>query len=552
MKNVLRDLSRDIGSSGRPTFQSMMMLRTLLLTFLAGPIWAETHHDADVIVYGSTPGGVCAAIGAAREGAKVLLVEPTDHVGGVNTGGLSFSDSNQTARAALLGLFEEFHLRMEKDYTSRGVKLDYEVAVKNQDKWTYEPHVAARVFDAMLKEAGVTVLRQQNLAKVEKQGPRIARFNTTNGDIFTAKQYVDATYEGDLMAAAGVSWVIGREGRAEFDESLAGKQFPKKPMNISGLDEQGNLLPFITTKDAGPLEEGDKNVMVYSFRLCVTDQPENRVPFPAPASYDPARFEAVRRFFAAHPEAPMPWDFYPLPGKKFDANNGIGKQFSMGLIGAGNPWCESDAAGRRKIWEEHKQYTLEYYHFLVNDPSVPPKIRDHFVKLGLCKDEFASYGHWSPQLYVREGRRMRGTHVLTQADVLKTNTKPDSIAVASFPIDSHDCQRVARPDGTVIAEGTIFPVRIDKKRRDGPAYQVPYRSITPKESECTNLLVPVALSATHVAYSSVRVEPSWMVIGHSAGIAAALAAKENQNVQSLDYPALKARLHAQKQVTELP
>jgi len=284
----------------------------------------------------------------------------------------------------------------------------------------------------------------------------------------------------------------------------------------------------------------------------VTDQDDNKVPFPKPTNYDPARWEAVRRFFTAHPETPAPWDFYPLPGKKFDANNGIGKQFSMGIIGGGNGWCEADAAGRAKIWEEHKQYTLEYYHFLVTDASVPEKVRKHFEKIGLCKDEFVEYGHWSPQLYVREGRRMRGVHVITQDDILKTNTKPDSIAVASFPIDSHDCQRIAREDGTVIAEGTIFPVRLDKSRRDGPAYQVPYGSITPKKEECENLLVPVALSSTHVAYSSVRVEPSWMAIGHSSGIAAAMASKENRAVQELEYSRLRERLHAQNQVTDLP
>ena len=520
--------------------------------FLFPPLAGAASHEADVIVYGATPGGVCAAIGAAREGTRVLLVEPTKHVGGVNTGGLCFSDSNQTARSALLGLFDEFHQRMEDDYTSRGVELPYEVSVKNNDVWTYEPHVAQRVFDAMLKEAKVTVLTRQDLAKVEKDGTRIKGFTTHSGDTFTANSFVDGSYEGDLMAAAGVSWTIGREGRKEYNESYAGRQYPKKPMKFSGLDDKGNLLPFITAKDGGPAEEGDKRVMVYSFRLCVTDQAENRVPFPAPANYDPVRFEAVRRYFTATPKAPMPWDFYPLPGKKFDANNGIGKQFSMGLIGGGNGWCEADPRGREKIWEEHKQYTLEYYHFLTTDPSVPPAISERFKKLGLCKDEFADYGHWSPQLYVREGRRMRGVHVLTQADVLETNTKPDSIAVASFPIDSHDCQRIALPDGTVVQEGTIFPVRLNPKRRDGPAYQVPYRSLTPKAEECTNLLVPVALSATHVAYSSVRVEPSWMVIGHSAGIAAALSAKDNTDVQKLDYAKLKERLLAQKQVLDLP
>ncbi len=526
---------------------------TLAAAFLAPiPVIHAATHAADVIVYGATPGGVCAAVGAAREGAKVILVEPTDHIGGVNTGGLSFSDSNQTARKALMGLFDEFHQRMEDDYTSRGVKLDYTVKEKDQKVWTYEPHVAMRVTLAMLEEAEVTVMKEQWLSGVKKEGAAIVSFSTAKGDTFTASSFVDATYEGDLMAAAGVKWTIGREGRKEFGESYAGKQYPKKPMKISGLDEKGDLLPLITAKDAGPDEDGDKNVMVYSFRLCVTEDPAIRVPFPAPAQYDPARFEAVRRYYAADAKAPVPWDLYPLPGNKFDANNGIHKQFSMGIIGGGNGWSEADGKGRGRIWEEHKQYTLEFYHFLTSDPAVPPQIRERMGKLGLCRDEFAAYGHWSPQLYVREGRRMCGVHVITQDDILKTPAKEDSIAVCSFPIDSHDCQRIARPDGTVINEGTIIPVRLDPKRRDGPAYQIPYRSITPKAEECANLLVPVAISSSHVAFSSIRVEPSWMVIGHSAGIAAAMAAKDKTPVQKLDYAKLKERLLAQGQVLDLP
>ena len=529
---------------------SLFLLSALSLSL--SPLAGAASHSADVIVYGSTPAGVCAAVGAAREGAKVILVEPGRHIGGVNTGGLSFSDSNQTARKALMGLFDEFHQRIEDDYTSRGVKLNYTVKEKDQKVWTYEPHVAMRVTMAMLDEAKVTVVTEQELSKVTKDGVALKGFATAKGDDFSAKSFVDATYEGDLMAAAGVSWTIGREGKKEFGESYAGKQYPKKPIKMSGVDDKGGLLPLLTTKDAGPDDEGDKNVMVYSFRLCVTDDPAIRVSFPEPAKYDPARFEAVRRYYAAEPKAPVPWDFYPLPGKKFDANNGIHKQFSMGIIGGGNKWCEADASGREKIWEEHKQYTLEFYHFLTTDPAVPQGIRDQMAKMGLCRDEFADYGHWSPQLYVREGRRMRGAQVMTQADILATPTKPDSIAVCSFPIDSHDCQRVARPDGTVINEGTIIPVRLDPKRRDGPAYQVPYGAIIPKAGECPNLLVPVALSSTHVAYSSIRVEPSWMVIGQSAGIAAALAAKDGTEVQKLDYAKLKERLLAQKQVLDLP
>ncbi|MEW6306756.1 MAG: FAD-dependent oxidoreductase [Verrucomicrobiota bacterium] len=526
-----------------------LSLLLFLLSFDLAWVRAATT-SVDVVVYGSTPAGVCAAIGAAREGASVALVEPTAHVGGVNTGGLCFSDSNQMVREALRGLFEEFHLRIEADYAKRGITLPYRVAEKDIKHWTYEPHVAARVFDAMIQEAGVRVFTEQTLAKADQSGARLTRLVTTKGDTFTAKTFVDATYEGDLMAVAKVSWVIGRESRKEFGESLAGRQYPKQPMKFSGFDADGKLLPLLTTKDAGAAEEGDRNVMTYSFRLCLTTNPANRVPFPAPAHYDPARFEAVRRYFAQEKKPILLWDLYPLPGGKVDANNGIGKQFSMGLIGGGNAWCESSPAERQRIWEAHKQYTLELYRFLTTDPAVPQNLRDTLAAYGLCQDEFAAYGHWSPQLYVREGRRMRGAYVMTQSDILTNAAKADSIAVASFPIDSHDCQRVARGNGEVINEGTIFPAR-DKTNR-GPAYQVPYRAITPKDGECANLLVPVALSATHVAYSSIRVEPAWMTIGHSAGIAAALAAKDKVQVQQLDYAKLRARLQAQKLVLDLP
>jgi hypothetical protein len=516
------------------------------LLLLARPARAV---EADVIVYGATPGGFCAAIAAAREGSKVVLLEPTAHVGGVNTGGLSFSDSNQTVRATLLGLFEEWHQRVAADYAARGVKLPYDVAVKDNSIWTYEPHVAARVTDAMLKEAGVSVLTKQTLEGVEKAGARIVGLRTS-GRMHTAKIFIDATYEGDLMARAGVVWHLGRESRDEYGESFAGRQYPKEKLAINGFDANGLPLPFITSLRPGDDQAGEETVMVYSFRLCLTKNPANRVPFPEPQTYDPARFELIRRYFQKYPNAPLPWDLYPLPGDKFDANNGIGKMFSMGLVGEANGWCASDPAGRAKLWEKHKQYTLEFYKFLTTDPAVPAKIRATMAELGLCRDEFPETQHWSPQLYVREGRRMDGRFTLTQKDVLEDPKKDDAIAISSFPIDSHDCRRIALPDG-VINEGTIFPVSMPG-RRHGYAYQIPYRAITPSASECSNLLVPVALSATHVAYSSVRVEPTWMAIGQSAGVAAALAAKEGVTVQALDYGRLRARLLAQNQVLDLP
>ncbi|WP_395740393.1 FAD-dependent oxidoreductase [Prosthecobacter sp.] len=524
------------------------MSRLVLLLFaLNFSVHAAT--EADVIVYGATPGGFCAAIAAAREGASVILLEPTAHVGGVNTGGLCFSDSNQTVRTTVLGLFEEWHSRVEKDYQMRSVALPYHVSEKDHKPWTYEPHVAAKITQQMLDEAGVKVLTKRVLQTVAKQGTQITQVTTSDGD-FAAKVFIDGTYEGDLMAAAGVSWTIGREGRQEFGEPLAGKQYSKPKLPISGLDASGKPLPLITTTDAGPDEAGDKNVMVYSFRLCVTKDPANRVPFPQPANYDPARFEVLRRYFAQEKRPHLLWDLYPLPGNKFDANNGIGKQFSMGLVGACNGWSEANERARAQIWEAHKQYTLEMHHFLSTDPAVPEDLRKQMAELGLCRDEFADYGHWSPQLYVREGRRMIGEYIVSQKDIMDQPKKDDPIIVSSFPIDSHDCQRVGTQD-MVTDEGTIMPVRM-VGRRHGYPYHIPYRAITPKAAECDNLLVPVALSCTHVGISSIRVEPTWMILGQSAGIAAALSAKQNIAVQKLPYPALRERLLAQKQVLDLP
>ena len=478
------------------------------------------ENDADVIVYGATPGGFCAAIAAAREGASVILLEPSDHVGAMSTGGLSHCDSNQMVRSTVMGLFDEWHTRVVKDYTSRGLSAPYQPSVKDQALWTFEPHVAMRVTNQMLDEAGVKVLTNCYLKSVTKDGPRITSLVTKNR-AFAARVFVDGTYEGDLMAAAGVDWTIGREGREEYGESLAGKQYPKKKMNINGFDNQGELLPLLTTDDAGPEEAGDKNVMTYSFRLCLTEAADNRVPMPKPASYDPAVFEIVRRALAAN-EKGIGFDLYPLPGNKFDGNNSIGGQFSMGLIGGGNEWHSADEEGRKKIWEKHKQYTLELIHFLTTDLSVPASTRDRYSKLGLCKDEFASYDHFSPALYVRESRRMKGMVVISQKDILETPEKDDPIAISSFPIDSHDCQRIALKGGGVINEGTIFPVRRANPKQ-GYAYHLPYRSIVPKPEQCDNLVVPVALSCTHVGISSLRIEGTWMIIGQSAGIAAAFA-----------------------------
>ena len=504
---------------------------------------------SDVIVYGSTPGGFCAAIAAAREGASVILVEPTQHIGGLSTGGLSHCDSHQMRRETLMGLFDEWHTRIVKDYTDRGLTAPYDPKLKNQALWTFEPHVAMRVTLGMLKEAGVVVQTGRYLKSVTKDGARITSLVTKDGT-FRAKVFVDGTYEGDLMAAAGMDWTIGREGRAEFGESYAGKQYPKKKMEISGFDDEGKLLPLVTTSDAGPDDAGDKNIMTNSFRLCLTRDPAKLVPMPAPAKYDPARFELARRAFAAGIRG-IGLDLYPLPGGKQDGNNSIGGQISLGLVGGCNTWHSAGEEGRAKIWEDHKQYTLEFLHFLRTDPAVPAQVRDKFAGLGLCKDEFLETAHFPPALYVRESRRMKGQYVISQKDILDSPEKDDPIAISSFPIDSHDCQRVALKEGGVINEGTIFPVRFANPKV-GYAYHVPYRSVLPQPAQCGNLLVPIALSCTHVAISSLRIEGAWMAIGQGAGVAAALAAKRDVSVQELPYPVLRERLLAQRHVLKLP
>jgi len=528
----------------------MRLFQSLSLCLLLCYSTVHAEQSADVIVYGATPGGFCAAIAAAREGASVILIEPTNHVGGVNTGGLCFSDSNQTVRSTVMGLFDEWHTRIEKDYTSRNIKLPYTVSVKDQTKWSYEPHVAMRITMQMLDEAKVKVLTEHVLESVTKTGPRITSLVTSKGT-FKASVFVDATYEGDLMAAAGVSWTIGREGRKEFGESLAGRQYPKPKMKFNGFDDQGKLLPLLTAAedDVDPAL-GDDRVMTYSFRLCLTTDAANRVELPKPANYDPARFEAMRRYLASKGNG-VRFDLYDVPGNKLDGNNSIGGQFSLGLIGACNGWSEANAKDRAALWEAHKQYTLEFYHFLTTDSAVPAATRQQYAKLGLCKDEFVEHGHWPPQLYVREGRRMKGLYVVSQKDIISEPTKDDPIVISSFPIDSHDVQRIALKDGSVVNEGTIFPVRM-KGKGHGYPYHIPYRAILPKADECTNLLVPVALSCTHVAISSIRVEPTWMILGQSAGIAAALAAKQKVAVQELPYANLRERLLVQKQVLDLP
>ena len=510
-------------------------------------------QEYDVLVYGATPAGVCAAVAASREGASVALVSPYDYVGGMISGGLSLSDGNQCVRQLMGGLFVEVHERIYKHYAEAGVKLNYRIDLTKNDKWTYEPHVAEKVFNDMIKEAGVTLHLEHQLVGATKESARIKTLRTSKG-VFQAGQFVDATYEGDLMAAASVSYALGRESKKQYGESLAGHQFPKQPVKGLPFNEAGKPLPLLTGEAPGE-DKGDGKIMTYTFRVVISTDPDNRLPMPEPANYDPARFELARRYIKANPKAAggmVSVDGYPLPGRKIDLNNGIGRQISAGLVGGSWAWPEATYQEREKIWEAHKQYTLELIWFLKSDPLVPEGVRRKFAAYGLARDEFQKYGGWPPALYVREGRRLIGEYVLTQHDVRTNPGKKDSIGISSFPIDSHDCQRVPTADGKGwINEGTIFPDRINGNRHGHP-YQVPYRSLTPRRAECVNLLVPVCLSSSHVALSSIRVEPTWMMLGQSAGVAAAVAHETRVDVQQLPYDKLKQRLLKQKQVLDFP
>ncbi|MBB5438156.1 hypothetical protein HDC92_001831 [Pedobacter sp. AK017] len=528
-----------------------MMRNTLmiLLLFIFNSSSAETNYE--IVVYGATPSGIAAAVAAAREGKKVALIEPLNIVGGMMSGGLSFSDSNQMARESLGGIFEEIHLRIADNYKKKGVTLPYDVMVKDNRKWMYEPHVAEKVFNDMLKEAGVTIVLRETLKSAKKNGSNITAIKTYSGKTYAAKVFIDASYEGDLLAAAGVKYRIGREGREEFGESLAGAIYPKDKVAVKATTENGKLLPLINSRKLSPEGAGDHRIMTYSFRLCLSSDPDNRVPFTKPASYNPRQFEIFSAYYKANPAVRTPIDFYPIPGNKFDGNNGIALQLSSGLVGENYKYPEARPKKRQKIWDAHQQFTEGLLYFLQNDESMPVAIRKQMSSLGYAKDEFANTSHFPPVLYVREGRRMLGTYFLTQSDILTNVNKEDVIGISSFPIDSHDCQRIATADGGFINEGTIFPAHV-KGRYIGQPHQIPYRAITPKPAECTNLLVPVCVSSTHVAFSSIRVEPTWIVLGQSAGIAAAMAVEQAVNVQDISYPALAQRLKTQKQILNLP
>jgi FAD dependent oxidoreductase len=517
----------------------MLLFTSILQLALAAD--EPNTRSVDVAVYGGTASGVIAAVAAAREGKAVVLLEPGKHRGGMVSGGLGASDVGNPR--AIGGYSREFFDRVHDYYVKKyGAKSQQ---VKDcGGGFRFEPHVAERIFVEMLQEGKVPVLFDQRLAKIVMEGKSIRSLTTQTGLKVSAKVFIDASYEGDLMARAKVSYTVGREGREKYDESIAGVQkfspAHQWPVKLSPIAAGKKLLPLIQSEPPGPPGGGDRKTQAYNFRLCMTQDPGQRVPFPKPANYDPARYELLARYLEKRPDVKVGQLINPVkvPNHKTDTNNN--GPFSTDHIGANWDYPEADAATRAKIWQDHINYQQGFLYFLANDPRVPPALHKEMNTWGLAKGEFEDTGGWPHQLYVREARRMLGAFVMTQADIMERRTKDDSVGLGSYNTDSHHVQRVVGADGFVVNEGD-FQVRVSP-------YAIPYRSLIPKAGECTNLLVPVCMSASHVAYGTVRMEPVYMILGQASGVAAALAVDAKCDVQKVDVAKLQAKLTAQKAI----
>lgn len=474
--------------------------------------------EADICVYGGTPGGVAAAVQAARMGKKTVLVVMRRHVGGMTSGGLTATDIGK--REAIGGFANEVYAKIGR--TSG-----------------FRPSQAEKAFLELLQEAGVPVHYEHRLKDVAKNGNRIESIRMENGNTMRAKVFIDATYEGDLLAAAGVSYHVGRESNATYGETINGVQFRKShnfDVPVDPYREPGNpgsgLLPTISAEPPGKAGDGDKKVQAYNFRMQLSNA-ASRLPFPKPDGYDRGRYALLERYLKAQPNPKHPTQLH-----NGDCNNTGG--FSTDHIGANYAWPEADYATREKIFQDHVNYQQGLMWFSGNDPEVPETIRAKTNAYGLLAGEFPETGGWPHELYVREGRRMISDYVMTEADCRSQRAAPDSVGLASYTMDSHNCQRVVI-DGVVRNEG-------DVQTGVPRPYPVSYRSIVPKESECSNLLVSVCLSSSHIAYGSIRMEPVFMILGQSAATAASFAIDAQIPVQKVDYAKLRERLLADKQV----
>ena len=524
-------------------------------------------YTADIIVYGGTSAAVTAAVQVKKMGKSVIMVSPDKHLGGLSSSGLGYTDTGN--KEVIGGLSREFYQRIyqkyQQDKTWRWQKKDEYGNVgqgtpaidgNNRTMWIFEPHVAEQVFEDFVSENEIQVFREEYLDRsngVEVTDGSITMITTLSGKEFSAPVFIDATYEGDLMAAAGVTFTIGREAGSTYDEEWNGIQvgtlhhqhhFGK--MNISPYkvpgDSTSGVVYGVSTEDPGERLEADKRVQAYNFRMCLTKVDENRVPFEKPDGYDPAHYELLARVYEAG------WDqtfnkFDPIPNLKTDTNNH--GPYSTDFIGENYDYPEASYERRREIIKEHEDYQKGLMYFVANDSRIPEEVQNEFKQWGLAKDEFTDNGNWPHQIYVREARRMIGEYVMTENDILGNREVPNSIGMGSYTMDSHNVQRYITPEGYVQNEGDIG-VHAEEP------YKIALGTILPKKEEIKNLIVPVAVSSSHIAFGSIRMEPVFMILGESAASLASLSIDQQKPVQEVTYTDLRAVLEKDGQRLELP
>lgn len=500
--------------------------------YYSAPATPPTHRliETELCIYGGTSGGIIAAVQARRLGRRVALLVFGTHLGGMSASGLGLTDIGN--KAAIGGLSREFYREVGRHYG-----LDAE-------SWNFEPKAASAVFRRLLEEANVPVYFEQRIISATKDGNRLTEIAMEDGSLYRAAMFIDASYEGDLLAKAGVSYHTGREGNATYGEVYNGVHYSSPhhnfkrfvdPFKIAG-DPCSGLLPGISDTPVPLHGAGDHRIQAYNFRLCLTKSEGNKRPLPAPKCYDPEEYTLLARYLATGV-----WDAVsrnaPLPNGKTDTNN-YGA-FSTDAIGMNYRWPEGSYAERQEIFERHLDYTRGLFWFLQHDERVPKHVRDEVREWGLPLDEFLATGGWPPELYIREARRMISDYVMTEHDCIGQATAPDPVGLAAYTMDSHNCQRIVI-NGRVLNEGNVEIGGFEP-------YPISYRSIVPKEEECANLLVPFCLSASHIAFGSIRMEPVFMVLSHSAATAAHLAMKGGLPVQQLPYPVLQRALLAEAQ-----
>lgn len=550
-------------------FVRYLIVGCLSLTLITQTVSAAEEYD--IVIYGGTSGAVTAAVQAKRLGKSVVIVCPDQHLGGLSSGGLGWTDTGN--KAVIGGLAREFYHRVWKHYQSPeawqwqkreqyGDKGQGTPAIdgKQRTMWIFEPHVAEQVFEDFVKEYQIPVFRCEWLDRkqgVKKSADKISSITTLSGKTFAGRIFIDATYEGDLLASAGVSYHVGREATSVYGEEWNGVQTgilhhrhhfgPNavkekiSPYKTPG-DPASGLLPRISGADPGKYGSGDDKIQAYCFRMCLTNHEENRVPFPKPEGYDPSQYELMLRIYNAGWRDTFA-KFDPIPNFKTDTNNH--GPMSTDNIGYNYDYPEASYERRKEIIQEHTTYQQGWLYFIANDPRVPQEVQQEMRKWGLAKDEFTDNGNWPHQLYIREARRMIGRFVMTENELVKKRPTPDSVGMGSYTMDSHNVQRYVTPEGYVQNEGDIGV------STHGP-YEIAYGSLVPKKGECGNLLVPVCVSSSHIAFGSIRMEPVFMILGHSAATAAAIALDQSLDVQDVPYATLRAQLIKEGQVLEAP